>query len=161
MTKVWMEGINGPAMDEWIIALRSGEFAQTVGMLADSVGFCCLGVATDRFQEECSLTKTWQERGERFTYTTANGTTHRALMPRVVVEHLGIPSKFIDIVDDYDVNIYVRALPSEENYRALRSVSDPIGYNVIGVSVLNDSLSLSFDEIADRIEDTFKVDVEV
>lgn len=30
--------------DKWCAALRSGEYAQTRGVLHDSSGFCCLGV---------------------------------------------------------------------------------------------------------------------
>lgn len=30
---------------KWIEALESGDFSQTKGQLADSTGFCCLGVA--------------------------------------------------------------------------------------------------------------------
>lgn len=34
-------------VEEWIAALRSGEYKQTAGTLKDDRGFCCLGVACD------------------------------------------------------------------------------------------------------------------
>lgn len=32
---------------EWVAALRSGKYKQTIGNLRDTRGFCCLGVACD------------------------------------------------------------------------------------------------------------------
>lgn len=32
---------------EWIVALRSGNYKQTMGTLRDDVGYCCLGVLCD------------------------------------------------------------------------------------------------------------------
>lgn len=37
---------------DWIAALRSGEYSQTIGTLKDSSGFCCLGVACDLYIAE-------------------------------------------------------------------------------------------------------------
>ena len=34
-------------VSEWVQALRSGEFKQTIGHLRDEVGYCCLGVAAE------------------------------------------------------------------------------------------------------------------
>lgn len=34
-----------PNQEKWLQALESGEYNQTSGLLADSNGFCCLGVA--------------------------------------------------------------------------------------------------------------------
>ncbi|MFE7797034.1 hypothetical protein [Nocardia sp. NPDC057440] len=33
--------------DQWVAALRSGDYAQTRGYLRDNSGFCCLGVLCD------------------------------------------------------------------------------------------------------------------
>lgn len=30
---------------KWLDALRSGEYEQTMGVLSDGVGYCCIGVA--------------------------------------------------------------------------------------------------------------------
>jgi hypothetical protein len=35
-----------PQLD-WLAALRSGEFNQTIGRLKDKTGYCCLGVACE------------------------------------------------------------------------------------------------------------------
>lgn len=37
---------------KWVAALRSGEYRQTQGVLKDSNGFCCLGVACDLYAKE-------------------------------------------------------------------------------------------------------------
>ena len=37
---------------KWVAALRSGEYRQTQGILQDSNGFCCLGVACDLYAKE-------------------------------------------------------------------------------------------------------------
>jgi len=38
--------------DEWVEALRSKEFPQTMGALRDDQGFCCLGVYHHKFIKE-------------------------------------------------------------------------------------------------------------
>jgi hypothetical protein len=37
---------------KWVKALRSGEYNQTTGVLADQDGYCCLGVACNLYQAE-------------------------------------------------------------------------------------------------------------
>ena len=39
-----MKKINGIGWQEWVAALRSGDYTQTEGSLNDGEGFCCLGV---------------------------------------------------------------------------------------------------------------------
>jgi hypothetical protein len=38
--------------EKWVAALRSGEYAQTKGVLRDKEGFCCLGVLCDVAQPD-------------------------------------------------------------------------------------------------------------
>lgn len=38
--------------EQWIEALRSGEYQQTAGCLHSENGFCCLGVLTDLYLKE-------------------------------------------------------------------------------------------------------------
>ena len=38
--------------DKWLIALRSGDYVQTQGVLKDNQGFCCLGVILDIINPE-------------------------------------------------------------------------------------------------------------
>ena len=38
--------------EQWIQALRSGEYSQTAGCLHSENGFCCLGVLTDLYLKE-------------------------------------------------------------------------------------------------------------
>lgn len=46
-------------IEEWIAALRSGEYKQTIETLKDDKGFCCLGVA-------CDISKVSEWRGEKY-----------------------------------------------------------------------------------------------
>ena len=39
------------ARKHWATALRSGKYQQTVGVLRDSRGFCCLGVVCDVYDQ--------------------------------------------------------------------------------------------------------------
>lgn len=53
--------INRPAMLEWINALESGIYPQATGKLVmvddgETVGYCCLGVATEIFANRCGIT---------------------------------------------------------------------------------------------------------
>jgi len=43
----WLAGITltKAQKDKWLAALRSGDYEQTDGMLCDSHGYCCMGVA--------------------------------------------------------------------------------------------------------------------
>lgn len=42
---------------EWVAALRSGDYLQTIGALRNNSGFCCLGVLCDLV-----MPKAWDER---------------------------------------------------------------------------------------------------
>lgn len=159
MTKVWMDGINGPAMDKFMEDLRSGKYSQTRGELFNQYGFCCLGVATDGAAEALGLTK-----GDTDTYDHGfykNGERFSGMMPRMVAEYLGIPEKHLDNDNCSTTNVYLRA-SNEEVTKELHDwwVTEILGFPALTAVMLNDSLGKSFAEIADRFEETFKVDKE-
>lgn len=118
---------------EWLTALRSGEYEQGAGYLNRNSKFCCLGVATD-LAVKAGL-GAWQmgintEFGVH-DFIPADGTHERGecgLLPREVARWLGIES----------------TNPAVEvgDFRALRRLT-----------VLNDEHKLSFDEIAELIEE--------
>lgn len=44
--------MNQQIKEQWVAALRSGEYQQTKTVLHDSEGFCCLGVLADLYLKE-------------------------------------------------------------------------------------------------------------
>lgn len=45
----------------WLKALRSGEYAQTTGLLRDASGYCCLGVLCDVVKNDKAVKLEWKE----------------------------------------------------------------------------------------------------
>jgi hypothetical protein len=158
MAKVWMAGMNATAMDQFMTDLRSGLFEQARGVLKSSTGgMCCLGVATDRVKDVVGLKEITGKVLDRSVYRTQDkGVDTTALMPIVVMDYLGIPHAYRDAYTT-DGSILVVAHEGEE-----WSVHDRIvdGKPMIDVICLNDNLKKSFAEIADRFEETFKVEEE-
>ena len=74
--------------NEWVAALRDGEFDQTKHMLHDQRGYCCLGVACEIFAEVLNLkVETVQRRGEGFeVYYDFQST----VLPEKVADFLGL-----------------------------------------------------------------------
>ena len=44
--------MNQQIKEQWVAALRSGDYQQTKGVLRDDTGFCCLGVLSDLYLKE-------------------------------------------------------------------------------------------------------------
>lgn len=112
--------------EQWMNALRSGEYSQTRGFLRTSDGFCCLGVLCDLYSKETG-TK-WGEYQGKFTNSSFIG--EFATLPTEVVEWSGIGEQ----------NPYVCLNFSEGHYLIL--------------SAMNDS-GVEFPEIADTIQKYF------
>ena len=66
--------------DEWIKALRSGDYNQTKESLSDGDGFCCLGVLCD-----ISGLGSWNDYGDSTHYGTEG-----EVLPEFVMEWAGI-----------------------------------------------------------------------
>lgn len=173
MEKVWMEGINAPAMDQFMIDLRSGEFQQTKGHLYGTdphygKGMCCLGVVTERVHKEVGLSKSVVPHNGLIAYSWGCRIVDEvegeipfrttALMPMPVAEYLGIPEAYLDVLGGGEVGIMLHAHDHEKECDG--NFSSRVGRRMIGATTLNDALGLSFAEIADRFEETFKVDKE-
>lgn len=63
--------MNQQIKEQWVAALRSGEYQQTRTVLHDSEGFCCLGVLADLYLKEVG--KKWDVIAEDcFTFPMFN-----------------------------------------------------------------------------------------
>lgn len=159
----WMDGMNAMAMNKWMADLRSGEYQQAIGVLQsldpDNKGMCCLGVVTDTNIETCDLIAGRTD-GNRVRYSWPNEEgdyifASSTLLPLPVAEYLGIPESHRDVLGA-ECSLYVKA-HGEEYVSETPSLK--AGYNVTEITLLNDDEGLSFEEIADRIEETFMVEV--
>lgn len=122
-----MTDVNKPAIREWVVALRSGNYKQGTEHLAqedeDGRRYCCLGVACDIFAERVRLTLHinqfqkleyhWDEGGYSSTGST---------LPGPLVKFLGVQGR------------------------------DPILASGRSLIKMNDDDGATFSEIADAIE---------
>lgn len=112
--------------DNWIAALRSGDYKQTQNRLRSSDdAFCCLGVACDTYNPDL-----W----ERQYYLGAE-----YALPLEVLLALGLSP-------DCDIDV------SKEEFESIigREVSNPLGN--VSLFELNDEYGLNFNQIADVLE---------
>lgn len=136
----YIEDIDDEAMDAWIVALRSGEYVQARSVLANVGGLCCLGVQAVlcgiQKPQEGKYGLEWED------------TSYEHLPPKWTVDKLNLPQKYAAHPTNITGTVYVDA--TQEETDCLLSEGGRIS-----VTILNDSLHLSFDEIADRLEETF------
>jgi hypothetical protein len=81
--------MNQEIKEKWVAALRSGEYAQTKGLLRDANGFCCLGVLCDVYYKETgeSIWESEQDDDDiRFTFDN-----QPKILPNSVMEWAGLP----------------------------------------------------------------------
>ena len=74
---------------EWVAALRSGEYEQTQSLLRDENGFCCMGVACDIY-DSTKWNKVMAhtvEKGKFYCYNYMDNTTS---LPSELVRYFGI-----------------------------------------------------------------------
>lgn len=69
----------------WVEDLLSGKFAQTINRLRDEKGYCCLGVACERFRQETGIGN-W---GPDLTFRMDDG-PYGAALPNAVKEWYGL-----------------------------------------------------------------------
>lgn len=140
----YIEDINDEAMDAWINALRSGDYQQTRSCLADSKGMCCLGVQASLLGGKPSVHVDY---GMRFE---GDGCTYEFLPPVYVIEALNLPEEYVHR-NGTVASVLVDATQTEQDNRLTEYGDD----TKISVTVFNDGLRMDFNEIADRLEDTF------
>jgi hypothetical protein len=61
--------MNQQIKEQWVAALRSGDYQQTRSVLRDGAGFCCLGVLSDLYLKEKG--KQWEVFSEDCFYFPA------------------------------------------------------------------------------------------
>jgi hypothetical protein len=123
--------MNKERKTNWTTALRSGNYKQTVGMLRDSKGFCCLGVACDLVAKEGG--GKWIGQVDNFHFRD-NFEEHRT------------HSLTKGIKDLYGIEGHCE-IDIDCNYK------DRQGYPlVLRLTDLNDYYRLTFDQIADVID---------
>lgn len=117
-----------PELQEWVKDLRSGAFPQGVGRLRSEAGYCCLGVACETYRRVTG-------KGEWKTYDN-------------------VPSS---------MNMYFNAGESSAGDVLPQEVREWLGFKqanpmfdvhgeLTRASMMNDSLQMTFAEIADVIE---------
>ena len=76
-----------PAAERWLAALESGEYSQTAGVLRDSKGFCCLGVACHLSRKAKIVDK---NKLGFYVYGDAEGDASMGRLPYKVQKELGL-----------------------------------------------------------------------
>lgn len=115
---------------KWIAALRSGKYAQAQHALRNENGFCCLGVACDIYDPT-----RWDK--ERMYLD------HDIDLPPEVNEEYGFPLEDADYAFEVSEAEFTKitGLPAEQDMSPLTLIS------------LNDTYGLTFDQIADVMEE--------
>lgn len=123
-------------LEEWVAALRSGDYAQVNGVLHNESGYCCLGVACDLYVKDHE-NAAWDGEGYLELDGASIGSPGDDLLPEEVALWLGLPT---------GVNTFVPGVTNVE-------LKD--GEQMIDATVLNDVNNWSFGQIADAIERTY------
>ena len=116
--------------ENWVNALRSGEYQQGAGKLRNSDGFCCLGVLCDLYSQE-PFTKGWvfhgafeEENTQPTDYWKFDG--EKEFLPKSVMEWAGLETNCPEVaVEDDDAR--------ESIYDSLANLNDA-GYSFDALS---------------------------
>lgn len=138
--------------EKWLAALRSGEYEQGIEYLhyrdGDSEFYCCLGVLCDlAVQEGVVLARevTAVDGGEDEISCSGHG---------ALVEYAGVSTLPPGVVNDWAYEVLPD--PNDESWTVVRSEDDDPEYfwpRTYSLAELNDEHGLSFQEIADLIEE--------
>lgn len=113
---------------EWVSALRSGQYKQITDNLCTDDGFCCLGVLCEINMDRFDMNK-----GSSYNNTYSyhmNGESEDTILPKALCLELGLPKN--------NPEVYING-------------------NLTTVAMLNDRYWFTFNEIADVIENDFKL----
>lgn len=120
----------------WVAALRSGKYEQGKGMLAaqdspaEPVQYCCLGVLCDVMEMNYRLVESTFKRGRMVRVYEFAGQEERTALPSIFAHSVGLTSCDPQIQIENREGVVLRRYLSE----------------------FNDTLDLTFDQIADLIE---------
>lgn len=125
---------NVEVMKKWIAALRSGEYKQTDSVLSRKGRYCCLGVLCELAVKDgkippAEIVDGMAHYGEQSAYV---------LPPHEVREWAGVEGNWTVPTDGVELSAEALGLWDGEDR--------------VPLSYLNDSIGLSFEEIADQIE---------
>lgn len=114
--------MNPTVKQKWVEALRSGDYQQTQGTLKWRNCFCVLGVLCDVYRKEKGI-KGWDDQD----YFFVEDEHEIDILPKAVVDWAGLNNQtgpFLSINDS----------------------------KLLEITVFNDNMSLTFEELADAIE---------
>lgn len=134
--------INKKEFKTWMQALRSGEFNQTSGVLQYGDNFCCLGVACKVLVPENK--KLFKEKGELSGLLPAHQTSSPLWLKSISEDFRDRQKKVYLALEEPNEQIGTSLWHISEKETLIRSSR--------AITWMNDSLGLSFDEIADVLE---------
>lgn len=137
-----MNSINKELVKLWVEALRSGKYKQGRKALRDKHNkYCCLGVLCDISKKDLKIS--WKEVTEDDVYSFKDS---YGVLPDVMLGYLGLDCN----------NVLIKTSNSKIPIDKMEKIGIP-GYNkkYISLITLNDRYKLSFEQIADIIEEEF------
>jgi hypothetical protein len=135
--------------DRWTTALRSGDYAQTTGVLNDGDGFCCLGVLCEIAEKDQVVIRIDADPGTRYVSKVDSEDASRMLLPRAVVSWSGMPG----VEGNEEFKIKEEDVPESVKGSDALWGARSSEYTTT-LTALNDN-GASFDEIATVIEKYF------
>lgn len=140
--------------DKWLSALRSGKYEQGKGRLAqltddhESMEYCCLGVLCETMVNPLNLKV--QDPNGKYTLARSYGKGGSTGYPPLeVTETIYLKPKDGQRIMEAEANVFV----PNPFYNAQKASWDNHSSKYISIAVLNDKYGLSFDKIADLIEE--------
>lgn len=132
------QAMNQDVKQKWIAALRSGDYKQTREQLRRNGenSYCCLGVLTDLYDKDETVGSEDHWCGDLYSYT-CEGAKYKAesVLPQPVMEWAGLK--------DYNPSVkYSRDTTDSE-------------LDILSLAYLNDHEYLSFEQIANLIEEQY------
>jgi len=133
---------------EWVKALRSGEYTQGKRALRDTENkFCCLGVLCDITKEKLNLE--WGLWADEIADELVEGEVYHigkekcgGVLPFEVSQYLGA---------ELDHRVVIKT----DNSKIPEEVNNSLRFNYTYLTDLNDDYGLTFNEIADILEEEF------
>lgn len=160
-----MEEIEQPKLkpeikQKWIKALRSGEYQQTKGRLKRDDGFCCLGVLCDVYDPSGWVNdqpKRDYNRGDYYyDYEINNSLREASVIPKEMEKDIFESNNLL-----YNPAVRIKDLPENIRKKVIQKCTEESEEHLseedmieetLSLTDLNDSMNLSFNEIADVIE---------
>lgn len=111
--------------EQWIRALRSGEYSQWTGMLRSTMGYCCLGVLCDLHKRATSEIWDYNELRDDYLYLG-----HKFTLPEEVMKWAGLDAEDPIVFDsDKETNQTLSDYNDDLKY-TFNQIADLIGANL-------------------------------